>query len=131
MSTQLNQVTSVPYLPEVPLPEFCGPSPDFAPYIWTPKHRRKRAVRARRARYAALAFYRIQAGRAAARGNTVAASWYAERAAMYARLLRPKVAASVGVEKPASLMDELRSWIVMSEVIAAEAHLTAEDYLYA
>lgn len=119
---------------EIPLPEFCGPSDDFVPYQWTPEHRSMRARRARSARYAALAFYRIQAGRAAARGNPVAATWYRERAAMYARILRPKVAdfpTSVEEPKPASLMDELRSWVVMADTIAAEAHLTAEDYMYA
>lgn len=138
MSTQLNQV--IESLPPVvmadglPLPEFAGPQPGFVPYQWTPAQRSARAARARRARYAALAFYRIQAQRSAARGNPTAASWYAERAAMYGRLLRPRVAAfadSDETPKPASVGDEVRSWVVMSNVIASEAHLTAADYLYA
>src|SRR5687767_635848 len=99
MSTNLNTVSSVNYLPpagvELPLPEFCGPSPDFVPYCWTPEQRSLRAARARHARYAALAFYRIQAQRMAAQGNRTAASWYAGRAAMYARITRPGVAAPV------------------------------------
>lgn len=130
MSTQLNQVIEFPIAEAtaLPLPEFCGPSPDFVPYTWTPEHRSLRAARARSARYAALAFYRIQAQRAAARGNRTAASWYAERAAMYARITRRKpMQPLTGAH---DLRDEIVSWRVMADTIAREAHLTADDYRY-
>ena len=136
MSTNLNQDSDVSYLPpagaeppEIPLPEFCGPTPDFVPYLWTPEHRSLRARRARHARYAALAFYRVQAQRMAARGNAVAASWYAERAAMYARVTRREPL--VPLTYASDIREEAASWLVMSDTIRREAHLTAEDYLHA
>jgi hypothetical protein len=134
MSTNLNLDSSVSFPAAVmadggPLPEFCGPSPGFVPYLWTAEHRSLRAARARHARFGALAFYRIQAQRMAARGNVTAASWYAERAAMYARITRRQPSAPL--TNASDLREEIASWLVMSDTIRREAHLTAEDYMYA
>lgn len=109
-----------------PLPEFCGPAPDFVPYRLTPEKLRERAAWRRKYLVGRVAYYRLQALRSS---RPAAASFYRERASLFSRALRRKTAQPL--TGASDLRDEVRSWVVMADCIAAEAHLTAEDYQYA